>query len=185
MNSTIKPALATLAGGCFWCLEAAFEQLDGVLAVHPGYMGGHTPAPNYEAVCTGDTGHAEVVQIEFDPARIGFETLLTVFFAIHDPTTPNRQGHDIGSQYRSAIFCHDDAQQAQAEAMIARLNGEGLWAAPVVTEVSPAARFFVAEDYHHQYFRKNPYQGYCMAVVGPKARKVQQVFGELLRRENA
>lgn len=185
MTSSIKPALATLAGGCFWCLEAAFEQLDGVRSVLPGYMGGHTPAPSYEAVCTGDTGHAEVVQIEFDPAKISFETLLTVFFTIHDPTTANRQGHDVGSQYRSAIFYHDEAQRAQAQAMIARLNGEGVWAAAIVTELCPATSFFVAETYHHQYFRKNPQQGYCMAVVGPKARKVRQVFGDLLRPENA
>lgn len=185
MTSSVKPALATLAGGCFWCLEAAFEQLAGVLSVRPGYMGGHTPAPSYEAVCGGDTGHAEVVQIEYDPAQIGFETLLTVFFTIHDPTTLDRQGHDVGSQYRSAIFYHDEAQRTQAQAMIARLNGEGVWPATIVTEVSPAATFFVAEDYHHQYFRKNPHQGYCMAVVGPKARKVRQVFSDLLRPENA
>lgn len=185
MNSTTQTARATLAGGCFWCLEAAFEQLDGVLAVRPGYMGGHLPAPTYDAVCTGDTGHAEVVQIEFDPAKIAFETLLIVFFTIHDPTTPDRQGHDVGSQYRSAIFFHDEVQRQQAEAMIARLNGDGIWPVPIVTEVSPATTFFVAEEYHHQYFRKNPNQGYCMAVVGPKARKVRQVFSDLLRQEEA
>lgn len=177
--------LATLAGGCFWCLEAAFEQLDGVLSVRPGYMGGDTPNPSYETVCGGYTGHAEVVQIAFDPAKIDFATLLSVFFTIHDPTTPNRQGHDVGTQYRSAIFWHDEAQREIAQAIIAELNGSGAWGAPVVTEVTPATTFYVAEDYHHQYFRKNPYQGYCMAVVGPKARKVRQVFGDLLRREDA
>lgn len=174
-------SLATLAGGCFWCLEAAFEQLDGVTTVLPGYMGGHTPRPSYEAVCRGDSGHAEVVQIRFDPAIIDYETLLTAFFTIHDPTTLNRQGHDTGSQYRSAIFYHDDAQKAAAEAMVARLNAEGLWADPIVTEVTPAATFFEAEEYHHQYFRRNPYQGYCMAVVAPKAAKLRHVFADHLK----
>jgi peptide-methionine (S)-S-oxide reductase len=172
---------ATLAGGCFWCLEAAFEQLDGVVSVLPGYMGGHTPQPNYEAVCGGDTGHAEVVHISFDPAIIDYATLLTAFFTIHDPTTLNRQGHDVGSQYRSAIFYHDEAQKAVAEAMVARLNAEGLWADPVVTEVTPATTFFEAEEYHHQYFRRNPYQGYCMAVVAPKAVKLRHAFADRLK----
>lgn len=174
-------AVATLAGGCFWCLEAAFEQLDGVVSVLPGYMGGHDPQPSYEAVCRGDTGHAEVIQIEFDPAKIDFETLLVAFFTIHDPTTLNRQGHDVGTQYRSAIFYHDDAQRQAAEAMVARLNGEGIWSAPIVTEITPATTFFVAEAYHHQYFRRNPEQGYCVAVVGPKARKLRQVFADRLK----
>lgn len=183
MAETMTTQTTTLAGGCFWCLEAAFEQLDGVLAVLPGYMGGEAPQPTYEAVCRGDTGHAEVVQIEFDPARIDFETLLTAFFTIHDPTTLNRQGHDVGTQYRSAIFFHDAAQQAVAQALISRLNAEGIWAAPIVTELSPATTFFVAEDYHHQYFRRNPYQGYCMAVVAPKARKMRQVFAGRIKAE--
>ena len=174
-------SFATLAGGCFWCLEAAFEQLDGVVAVLPGYMGGHDPRPTYEAVCRGASGHAEVVQIEFDPAIIDFETLLTAFFTIHDPTTLNRQGHDVGTQYRSAIFYHNAGQQSVAEAMINRLNAEGIWASPIVTEVGPASTFFVAEDYHHQYFRRNPYQGYCMAVVAPKAIKLRQVFAERIK----
>lgn len=174
-------AVATLAGGCFWCLEAAFEQLDGVLSVLPGYMGGSDPHPTYEAVCRGNTGHAEVVQITFDPAKIDFETLLAAFFTIHDPTTPNRQGHDVGTQYRSAIFFHDAGQQAVAEAMIDRLNGEGIWGSPIVTEVTPAATFFVAEEYHHQYFRRNPEQGYCLAVVAPKAYKLRKVFAERIK----
>jgi peptide-methionine (S)-S-oxide reductase len=177
----MSKALATLAGGCFWCLEGAFEQLEGVISVLPGYMGGHDPQPSYEAVCRGDSGHAEVVQIEFDPEIIDFETLLTAFFTIHDPTTLNRQGHDTGTQYRSAIFFHDAGQQAVARAMIARLNGEGIWGAPIVTEVTPAANFFVAEEYHHQYFRRNPNQGYCMAVVAPKAQKLRKVFADHLK----
>ena len=174
-------AVATLAGGCFWCLEAAFEQLDGVLSVLPGYMGGSDPQPTYEAVCRGNTGHAEVVQIVIDPAKIDFETLLAAFFTIHDPTTPNRQGHDVGTQYRSAIFFHDAGQQAVAEAMIGRLNDEGVWGSPIVTEVSPAATFFVAEEYHHQYFRRNPEQGYCVAVVAPKAHKLRKVFADRIK----
>jgi peptide-methionine (S)-S-oxide reductase len=174
-------ALATLAGGCFWCLEAAFEQLDGVLSVLPGYMGGSDPQPSYDAVCRGHTGHAEVVQIAFDPAKIDFETLLAAFFTIHDPTTPNRQGHDVGTQYRSAVFFHDAGQQAVAEAMIGRLNGEGIWGSPIVTEVSPASTFFVAEEYHHQYFRRNPEQGYCVAVVAPKAQKLRKVFADRIK----
>ena len=173
--------LATLAGGCFWCLEAAFEQLDGVVSVLPGYMGGHLPNPDYEAVCRGDSGHAEVVQIAYDPALIDYETLLAAFFTIHDPTTLNRQGHDVGSQYRSAIFYHDAAQQALAEAMIARLNGERYWPSPIVTEVVPAATFHEAEEYHHAYFRRNPYQGYCLAVVAPKAAKLRQAFADRLK----
>lgn len=174
-------AVATLAGGCFWCLEAAFEQLDGVLSVLPGYMGGSDPQPTYEAVCRGNTGHAEVVQITFDPAKLDFETLLAAFFTIHDPTTPNRQGRDVGTQYRSAIFFHDAGQQAVAEAMIGRLNDEGIWGSPIVTEVSPAAAFFVAEKYHHQYFRRNPEQGYCVAVVAPKAHKLRKVFADRIK----
>ena len=181
MQANTTTQKTTLAGGCFWCTEAAFEQLDGVISVLPGYMGGHDPHPTYESICRGDSGHAEVVQIEFDPAKIDFETLLTAFFTIHDPTTLNRQGHDAGTQYRSAIFFHDAVQQAAAQAMIARLNGEGIWGAPIVTEITPATTFFVAEDYHHQYFRRNPEQGYCMAVVAPKARKLRQVFAERLK----
>lgn len=180
MPQSVFP-LATLAGGCFWCLEAAFEQLEGVVSVLPGYMGGHLPCPNYEAVCRGDSGHAEVVQLAYDPTLIDYETLLAAFFTIHDPTTLNRQGHDVGSQYRSAIFYHDAVQQAMAEAMIARLNGEGYWPSPIVTEVVPAGTFFEAEEYHHAYFRRNPYQGYCLAVVAPKAAKLRQAFADRLK----
>lgn len=171
----------TLAGGCFWCLEAAFEQLEGVHSVLPGYMGGALPNPSYEAVCTGRSGHAEVVQIEFDPALIDFETLLAAFFAIHDPTTLNRQGHDVGTQYRSAIFWHTPAQRDVATDLVQRLNAAGVWTAPLVTEITAASTFHVAEPEHHQYFRRNPYQGYCMAVVGPKAAKLRELFPDRLR----
>ena len=179
--NTPDRSLLTLAGGCFWCLEAAFEQLRGVEAVVSGYMGGHDPAPTYEKVCRGDSGHAEVVQITFNASEIDLETLLTVFFTIHDPTTLNRQGNDVGTQYRSAIFAHDDAQLAFAKAMIARFEAARVWPSPIVTEVLPAAHFFPAEDYHQHYFQRNPYQGYCMAVVAPKVVKVRGEFGALLR----
>ncbi len=176
-------SLATFAGGCFWCTEAAFEQLAGVRTVLPGYMGGHDPQPTYDAICRGDSGHAEVVQIEFAPSQIDYETLLAVFFTIHDPTTLNRQGHDVGTQYRSAIFHHDEAQRIAAQAMVDRLNAENVWPDPIVTEIVPATHFFVAETYHHQYFRKNPHQGYCMAVVAGKAAKTQRYFADLLKPE--
>ena len=176
-----KTELATFGGGCFWCTEAAFEQLRGVNRVLPGYMGGHDPAPTYEKICRGDSGHAEVVQLEFDPQEISYEALLTVFFAIHDPTTLNRQGYDVGTQYRSAIFCHTPEQQAQAEALIGQWNAQAIWPTPIVTEVRPAGTFHVAETYHHEYFRNNPGQGYCMAVVAPKAAKVRAAFAGLLR----
>ncbi len=184
MSSTALQ-LATLAGGCFWCTEAAFEQLRGVHSVLPGYMGGHDPRPTYEAVCGGDTGHAEVVQISFDPAEIDFATLLTVFFTIHDPTTRNRQGHDVGTQYRSAIFCHDATQIAAAQAVIAELSAAAVWPSPIVTEVVPATTFHVAEPYHHGYFRRNPGQGYCQVVVAGKADKVRRNFAALLKPEFA
>ena len=173
-------ALATLGGGCFWCTEAVFAALRGVTSVLPGYMGGHDPAPTYEKVCRGDTGHAEVVQIAFDPVQIDYATLLTVFFATHDPTMLNRQGHDVGTQYRSVIFCHDAAQEAEAAALIRRFNDEGLWPNLIVTELAPAATFHEAEAYHHRYFARNPHQGYCMAVVAPKVAKLRQGFAALL-----
>lgn len=174
-------SLLTLGGGCFWCLEAAFERLEGVVSALPGYMGGHEPAPTYERVCRGDTGYAEVVQIEFDPVKIDAEALLTVFFTIHDPTTLNRQGHDIGTQYRSVIFYHDPVQARVASEMIRVLGQSAFPTTPVVTEVLPAATFYLAEAEHHGYFRKNPYQGYCMAVVAPKVEKVRRGFPGLLR----
>jgi peptide-methionine (S)-S-oxide reductase len=173
--------IATLGGGCFWCIEAALKQLDGVLAVTSGYCGGAVEQPTYRQVCEGDSGHAEVVRIEFDPAIIDYRTLLTAFFAIHDPTTLNRQGHDIGSQYRSAIFFHTPAQEATARALIAALDAERLWPGPIVTAVLPAPTFWPAEEYHQDYFARNPGQGYCQAVVAPKVAKLRKQFTARLK----
>ncbi|MFO0774511.1 MAG: peptide-methionine (S)-S-oxide reductase MsrA [Nitrospiraceae bacterium] len=167
---------ATLAGGCFWCLDAVFEQMVGVHTVESGYMGGATPSPTYEAVCGGRTGHAEVVQLQFDPQEVRYRDLLEVFFAIHDPTTLNRQGHDVGTQYRSAIYYHSPEQRAEAEATIARLTAERVFPNPIVTEVTAASEFYVAEDYHQTYFRRNPTQSYCAYVVAPKVVKFRTKF---------
>ena len=172
---------ATLGGGCFWCVEAVFEQLKGVTQVESGYSGGRTDAPTYEQVCNGNTGHAEVVQVTFDPAAVSFSEVLKVFFAVHDPTTLNRQGNDAGTQYRSAIFYHSPEQKAAAEATIAELNAEAIWNKPIVTEVVPFGRFFKAEDYHQGYFRENPYQPYCQGVVSPKVAKFRQKFAGKLK----
>jgi peptide-methionine (S)-S-oxide reductase len=172
---------ATLAGGCFWCLEAVFEQLRGVGRVVSGYSGGHVPGPSYQQVCGGGTGHAEVVQVTFDPAAISYREILEVFFAIHDPTTLNRQGVDVGTQYRSAIFCHSPEQKRVAEQTIADLTAQKLWDRPVVTQVVPLEAFYPAEDYHQGYFRANPTQGYCQAVVGPKVAKFRQHFAAKLK----
>ena len=173
--------VATLAGGCFWCLEAVFEQLRGVERVVSGYAGGHVRDPSYEAVCTGATGHAEVVQVTFDPALVSFADVLRVFFTIHDPTTLNRQGADVGTQYRSAIFYHDDAQRATALSVIGELSGEGLWQAPVVTEVVPFTEVWPAERYHQGYFRNNPNQPYCAFTVAPKVAKFRKMFFDRLK----
>ena len=174
-------ATATLAGGCFWCLEAVFLRLRGVHRVESGYAGGHVENPNYRAVCSGTTGHAEVVQIEFDPEMISYRELLEVFFAIHDPTTLNRQGADVGTQYRSAIFYHDQAQQQTAERTIAELEEQKIWDDPVVTEIVPLERFYPAEDYHREYYDRNPEQGYCQVVISPKVAKLRQKFAEKLK----
>lgn len=174
--------IATLAGGCFWCLEAVYDGMKGVESVESGYMGGRTPNPTYEEVCGGDTGHAEVVQVTFDPASIAFKDLLEVFFTIHDPTTLNYQGHDVGTQYRSAIFYHTPQQRAAAEETIARLNAAKLWKDPIVTEVTPASTFHPAEAYHQEYFERNPYQPYCRAVVAPKVAKFRKQFLERLKK---
>lgn len=165
---------ATLGGGCFWCLEAVYELLRGVESVKSGYAGGHVANPTYEQVCTGRTGHAEVTQIAFDPDEVSFEDLLDVFFSIHDPTTPNRQGADIGTQYRSAIFTHDERQREIAERKIAELEEDGPWDDPIVTEVTPLGDFYPAEAYHDEYFRRNPAQPYCQAVVAPKVAKFRK-----------
>ena len=172
---------ATLGGGCFWCLEAAFLQLRGVERVVSGYAGGAIPNPTYEQVCAGNTGHAEVVQVTFDPAIITYDDLLDVFFVIHDPTTLNRQGGDRGTQYRSVVFHHDAAQQAAAQAAIARLTAERVWDDPIVTEITPLDVFYPAEPYHQRYFERNPAQGYCQVVVAPKVAKVRARFRDKLR----
>jgi peptide-methionine (S)-S-oxide reductase len=175
-----KQQIATLAGGCFWCLEAVFEQVRGVERVTPGYIGGGLPDPSYEAVCSGETGHAEAVQISFDPGQITYEELLAIFFSIHDPTTLNRQGNDVGTQYRSAIYYHDKEQRKAAEEMIAELNSKHIWPAPVVTEVVAAPVWYPAEEYHQQYFKRHPEQGYCRFVIAPKLAKFKEYFAKLL-----
>jgi len=176
---------ATLAGGCFWCLEAVYDEIKGVHSVESGYSGGHVDNPTYRAVCNGDTGHAEAVQIQFDPNVVSYRDLLNVFFAIHDPTTLNRQGADVGTQYRSSIFYHDEEQKKVAEDLIKELNGQDLWGRTIVTEVTPFDKFYKAEDYHQEYFAKNPYQPYCMAVVAPKVSKFRKHFLELLKKQPA
>ena len=174
--------IATLAGGCFWCLEAVYLELRGVLGVQSGYAGGNVPHPSYELVCTGTTGHAEVVQVTFDPDEISYRELLDVFFTIHDPTTLNRQGNDVGTQYRSAVFYHSPEQQATVEEAIAELAAEKVWDDPIVTEVVPFAEFYPAEEYHRDYFRLHPEQAYCRAVIAPKVAKARKAFFERLKR---
>ncbi|MFA9427712.1 peptide-methionine (S)-S-oxide reductase MsrA [Natronorubrum sp. A-ect3] len=168
---------ATFGGGCFWCVEAAFEELDGVESVISGYAGGHTDDPSYNAVCSGRTGHAEVVQLEYDPETIAYEDLLEVFFTIHDPTTKDREGPDIGSQYRSAIYAHSDDQLETAEAFAAELETEGLYEG-IVTEIEPLETFYEAEEYHQNYFEKNPNDAYCSMHAAPKVEKVREKFSE-------
>ena len=173
--------VAVLGGGCFWCLEAVFDGLAGVDGVESGYCGGRTPNPTYEAVCGGQTGHAEVVRVTFDLAVLTFRELLAVFFVIHDPTTLNRQGNDVGTQYRSVIFCQSAEQEADARQVIADLTRQGAFAAPIVTEVAASAPFYEAEAYHQEFFERNPRQPYCMAVVSPKVAKFRKVFAERLK----
>jgi peptide-methionine (S)-S-oxide reductase len=182
MNDELKTEIALLGGGCFWCLEAAFVQLAGVESVVSGYAGGAMAKPDYRSVCGGDTGHAEVVEVRFDPAVIDYRTLLQAFFAIHDPTTPNRQGNDVGSQYRSVIFTHGAEQDRTARAVIAEFAAAKIWPDPIVTAVSPAPTFWPAEEEHQNYFANNPYQSYCQFVVAPKAAKLRKVFAERLKR---
>jgi len=177
--------VATLAGGCFWCLEAAFQDLKGVEKVQSGYSGGRIPNPSYEDVCTGTTSHAEVVQITFDPAIVSFDDLLHVFFTIHDPTTLNRQGADVGTQYRSAIFYHTPEQKAVTEKVIRELEAEHVWDHPIVTEVKPLDAFYPAEEYHRNYYRRNPNQGYCRAVIAPKVAKVRKRYFDKLKQPTA
>ncbi len=176
---------ATLAGGCFWCLEAVFEPLEGVDSVVSGYSGGRHPNPSYEAVCTGVTGHAEAVQVTFDPAVLPYADLLELFFVFHDPTTLNRQGPDTGTQYRSAIFFHTPEQKATAEATIARLDAEKVFPSPIVTEVVPVPEFYAAEESHQGYYRRNPTQGYCQAMIGPKVAKLRAKYSARLKKSTA
>lgn len=174
-------AEATFGAGCFWCLEAAMNQLEGVIQAESGYSNGHHPRPNYEAICTGNTGHAEVVRVRFDPLRISYRQLLEVFFSLHDPTTLNRQGNDVGTQYRSGIYTHTPEQAEQAHAMIAELTASGAHDAPIVTEVQEVANYHPAEAYHQGYVAQHPYQGYCAVVVRPKLAKFHQTFTRLLK----
>lgn len=173
--------VATLAGGCFWCLEAVYEQLRGVEKVVSGYAGGHVPNPDYRAVCGGSTGHAEVVQVTFDPDEVSYRELLEVFFTIHDPTTLNRQGADVGTQYRSAIFTHSPEQERTAREVMRDLEEEAVWENPMVTQVEPLQEFYPAEDYHQHYFARNPGQGYCQVVIAPKVSKFRQKYLSRLR----
>ncbi len=174
--------IATLAGGCFWCLEAVYDDLRGVESVESGYMGGKTANPTYGDVCSGETGHAEVVQLTFDPGLVSFKEILEVFFVIHDPTTPDRQGNDVGTQYRSAIFYHSPEQKAAAQQVIANLGAAKIYDDPIITEVAPASTFYVAEDHHQEYFRRNPNQSYCAFVVRPKVAKFRKHFIERLKK---
>jgi len=174
-------ALATFGNGCFWCTEAIFQQLKGVESVYPGYIGGHVKNPTYAEVCTGNTGHAEAIQIQYDPKVISYRELLDVFFYTHDPTTLNRQGNDIGTQYRSAIFFHDEEQKAEAEKIISQLTAEKVYDDPIVTEVTPYDVFYMAEDYHKNYYLNNKNQGYCRAVINPKLDKFMKKYGSMTK----
>jgi len=176
-----EKATASLAGGCFWCLEAVYLQMRGVETVDSGYMGGHTVQPTYEEVCSGETGHAEVVRLTYDPAVVGYRDLLEVFFGIHDPTTLNRQGNDVGTQYRSAIYTHSAEQAETARGLIAEMTADAVFDAPIVTEVTAATEFWPAEEYHRNYFARHPNQPYCSYVVSPKVAKFRKKFGEWMR----
>lgn len=174
--------VATLGGGCFWCLEAVYDELRGVVSVESGYAGGTVPNPTYRDVCDGTTGHAEVIRVTFDPAEVSYRDLLNVFFTIHDPTTLNRQGADVGTQYRSVIFYHSPEQKQTAEEVIAEQHATRIWEGPIVTEVLPAPEFYIAEDYHQEYFARNPGQGYCRAVIEPKVAKFRKHYLDRLKR---
>ena len=180
MNREQELAQATFGGGCFWCTEAVFKDVLGVRSVLPGYAGGHVDDPTYEQVCTGTTGHAEVIRITYDPAKISYRTLLDIFFATHDPTTPDRQGNDVGPQYRSVVFAHDEAQAVEAREAIKDLDARGIFDADIVTAVEPLSTWFEAEDYHRNYFENNPTQGYCSVVIAPKVAKFRATFRDLL-----
>ena len=176
---------ATLGGGCFWCLEAVYKELRGVTAVMSGYAGGQTANPTYKAVCSGQTGHAEVVQVKFDPAQLSYADLLRVFFAIHDPTTVNRQGNDVGTQYRSIILTHSDAQVQTARDVMKEIADANIWGAPLVTQIEPLTQFYEAEAEHHDYYAQNPWTGYCQVVVAPKVAKFRKQFADRLAKRAA
>ena len=179
--SDAKSQVAVFGGGCFWCTEAVFDELRGVISVVSGYAGGTVKNPTYEQVCGGRTGHAEVIRIEFDPRQIAFKDLLTVFFATHDPTTLNRQGNDVGTQYRSTVLYANEEQKREAEAFIKELNDSKAYRSPVVTTVEPLGEFYAAEDYHQKYYANNPYQPYCQYMIPPKLSKLHKQFAELLK----
>ena len=181
MTATANVDTATLAGGCFWCIEAIFQQVDGVTKVKSGYTGGETPNPTYRDVCTGNTGYAEAIQVVYDPTKVSFAKLLEVFFTVHNPTTLNRQGADVGTQYRSAIFYHSAEQKRIAETVVAKLNASGMWTSPIVTEISSLKPFYVAEDQHQNYFNDNKRQPYCQMVIQPKMDKFRKVFQEIIK----
>jgi peptide-methionine (S)-S-oxide reductase len=183
MTGDERVETATLAGGCFWCLDGAYRNLRGVIAVESGYAGGHVPSPTYEQVCTGTTGHAEVVRVTFDPDAITFRDLLEIFFSLHDPTTLNRQGADVGTQYRSAVFTHDQVQRETAEAIVSELEREKVFDDPIVTEIAPVGDYYPGEDYHQDYYRQNPNQGYCQVVVAPKLAKFRARYAARLKEQ--
>jgi peptide-methionine (S)-S-oxide reductase len=180
-NGASRTQVATLGGGCFWCLEAVYQELRGVEKVESGYSGGDVPTPTYRQVCSETTGHAEVVQVRFDPEVVSYRDILNVYFTIHDPTTLNRQGADVGTQYRSVIFYHDDEQRRVAEEVISELEAQGIWNNPIVTEVTPFDEFYVAEDYHQNYFRDNGFQPYCQVIIAPKVAKFRKQHLERLK----
>lgn len=182
MATAAPRELATLGGGCFWCTEAVFSELRGVDQVLPGYSGGTVEHPSYEQVCAGDTGHAEVVQLRFDPSVISYHDLLAIFFTVHDPTTPDRQGNDVGPQYRSVIFVHGDRQREVAHATLAEVTAAHLWPGRIVTEIAVFSAFYPAEEYHRDYFRRNPGQGYCRAIIAPKVAKFRSHYADRLKR---
>ena len=181
-NPQIVTELATLGGGCFWCVEAALKQLEGVKEAVSGYAGGHVDNPSYEAICGGDSGHVEVVRFEYEPAKIDYRTLLLAFFTAHDPTTPNRQGNDVGEQYRSVIFTHSDEQARIARELVAELDTQRIWPAPIVTQILPVPKFWTAEQYHQDYFAHNPNQPYCAVVVAPKVAKLRKSFSDRMKK---
>ncbi len=183
LNDCNKMEVATLAGGCFWCLEAIFDELEGVEKVVSGYSGGKTANPSYKEVCGGRTGHAEAVQVVFDPSVISYREILAVFFSMHDPTTLNRQGADVGTQYRSVIFYHDDKQKALAEQLIKELNAAKIWSRPIVTEVAPFGSFYPAEGYHQRYFKQNATQSYCQVVIAPKLAEFREHYSDKLKKQ--